>query len=939
MLQFKRLLLNGAVVAVLATLSVWVILESLTPILKDTPPVHLFLAAVMLATWAGGLGAGILATVLSALVSAYFLIEPHQSLLIIEVSKQLHVLLFVLAGGSLSLIIAFLREIQARALAEATRQRERLEQEIAKREQIELALKSAHTEAMTEKNRLEAVMQALPIGLSILDAEGGNPQSNRAFAQIWGGALPAVRSVNDYAAFKAWWAETGQPVRSEEWASARAVREGETIVGQLIEISRFDGSRAFVHNSAAPIRDATGQIAGSAVAIMDITERIRIERALRESEERFHAFMSNSPAIAWIKDSHGRHVYLNKTYENRFGVQLDDWRGRTDFELWPRETAEQFWKNDQAVLARGGPLEIVEQTPGCNGRPNFWLNFKFPIQDASGNQYVAGIGIDITERQQAEEALRQAKQELEHRIVEHEHAERKRLQLETTLTKIVATAPGVLCSYRLRQNGSACFPYASPAIREIYGLPPEALTEDAAPIFPLIHPDDMEHIHATVAESARELSPWHCEWRVRHPDKGEIWVEGRSIPEREPDGGILWHGFIHEITERKRVEKSLKEADRRKNEFLAMLGHELRNPLAPIRNAVQILKSQNPADSNLAWSVHVIDRQVGHLARLLDDLLDVARIMQGRIMLKTKSVDLIEIIDSAVETCRPLVEARKQILSVSHPATPQWIEGDPVRLTQTLSNLLNNAAKYTPEGGKISLKMVRDDHEGVITVEDTGVGICPEILPHIFDLFTQADRSLAHAQGGLGIGLTLAQRLVEMHGGTITASSEGLGRGSEFTVRLPLIPSERPMTGPPSQVQVASSPARLRVLVVDDYADAAESLGVLLRSIGHEVAVAEGGLEAIERASALQPQVVLLDIGLPDLDGYEVAKRLRELPETQQAVLIALTGYGQPEDRERSKAAGFDHHLLKPVDLDVLSALLASATGEQKPQAQESAGR
>jgi CheY-like chemotaxis protein/two-component sensor histidine kinase len=379
-----------------------------------------------------------------------------------------------------------------------------------------------------------------------------------------------------------------------------------------------------------------------------------------------------------------------------------------------------------------------------------------------------------------------------------------------------------------------------------------------------------------------------------------------------------------DITGRKRVEEALRLADRRKDQFLAMLAHELRNPLAPIRNTVQLLKMQEAIDPTLARSLNVIDRQVSHMARLLDDLLDVARIMQGKITLKIERFELASIVNDAIETTRSLIESRRQELIILKTATPLWVEGDRVRLAQVLYNLLNNAAKYTGEGGKITLSILREGADAVIEVRDAGIGIAPDILPQIFELFIQADHSLSHSQGGLGIGLTLVRQLVEIHGGTITAASAGIGQGSAFTVRLPAVSIESsPIES--AQPQSALPMSKFRILIVDDYADAAESMAMLLQMEGHDVETADCGMKAIERAQVFHPQVVLLDIGLPDLDGYEVAKRLRMLPETQDAMLIALTGYGRAEDRERSQSAGFNHHLLKPISLGTLLALLNSS--------------
>lgn len=379
---------------------------------------------------------------------------------------------------------------------------------------------------------------------------------------------------------------------------------------------------------------------------------------------------------------------------------------------------------------------------------------------------------------------------------------------------------------------------------------------------------------------------------------------------------------VHDITERKQTERMLHEADCRKNEFLAMLGHELRNPLAPIRNAVQVLKTQSVANPTLDWCSGIIDRQVSHMALLLDDLLDVARIMQDKITLKIERFDFLEIIDDAMEISHPLIESRQLELVICRTDTPLWVEGDRVRLTQALSNLLNNAAKYTDENGKITLAVSLEADELVIKVQDNGVGITPEMLPRIFDLFIQAEPSLARSQGGLGIGLTLTRRLIEMHGGTISAASSGTLQGSEFIMRLPLAKVASAAQSP--QVEATPSPASLRILVVDDHADVAESLAMLLQLQGHVVATADCGLKGVEKARTFKPQVVLLDIGLPDISGYEVARRLRKLPETQHVSLVAISGYGQPEDYEQSKSAGFDHHLLKPLDSTSLSALLAT---------------
>jgi signal transduction histidine kinase/DNA-binding response OmpR family regulator len=380
-----------------------------------------------------------------------------------------------------------------------------------------------------------------------------------------------------------------------------------------------------------------------------------------------------------------------------------------------------------------------------------------------------------------------------------------------------------------------------------------------------------------------------------------------------------------------RLYRDVQEADRRKNEFLSMLAHELRNPLAPIRNGVHILQAVNVADPQVREVRDMIGRQVRHLVRLVDDLLDISRITRGKIRLQTEPVDVGAVIASAVETCRPLIDDRRHRLVVSMPPVPVRVTGDAVRLTQVVGNLLNNAAKYTPEGGRIWVSAGREGDQAVIRVRDSGMGIPAGMAGSIFDLFTQVNNSLDRGQGGLGIGLTLVRRLVELHRGTVEAHSEGPDRGSEFVVRLPLLRVAGDEWRGAGEDSGASSPASLhpppatrRVLVVDDNRDAAESLALLLGVAGHATRVSHDGPSALTTAAEFQPDAVLLDIGLPGMDGYEVARRLRAAPTTRRALLVALTGYGQIEDQRRAREAGFDHHLVKPADLEALAALLST---------------
>jgi signal transduction histidine kinase/ActR/RegA family two-component response regulator len=368
-----------------------------------------------------------------------------------------------------------------------------------------------------------------------------------------------------------------------------------------------------------------------------------------------------------------------------------------------------------------------------------------------------------------------------------------------------------------------------------------------------------------------------------------------------------------------RSEEALRDAARRKDEFLAMLGHELRNPLAPIRNAIQVMHKPAASDSVVKRAHEIIDRQIDRLTRLVDDLLDVSRIVSGKISLQETMLEIDNVINRAVEGSLPFIEARNQNLVLHVPREPLWIKGDLVRLDQVISNLLNNAAKYSDIGARIRLDVLASDQWVTVRVQDNGSGITPEFLPHVFDLFAQANHSLARTQGGLGIGLTLVKRLVEMHGGRVEVHSEGSGRGSEFLVHLPRERKPAQMgLRTLSHNQVSGSEEPVRVLVVDDNHDAAESLAFLLSLEGYTVDVAYDGVTALSEAAKFHPQVVLLDIGMPGMDGYQVARELRAGESTRSMSIIALTGYGQPDDREHASAAGFDEHLTKPVDTELL---------------------
>jgi PAS domain S-box-containing protein len=437
-----------------------------------------------------------------------------------------------------------------------------------------------------------------------------------------------------------------------------------------------------------------------------------------------------------------------------------------------------------------------------------------------------------------------------------------------------------------------------------------------------VHPADVAAVDAALSMSRETQMLYSQEYRIVRADTGAVrWLRviGRFLYDESgaPTRGV---GVSFDDTDRKAAEIALREADQRKDVFLATLAHELRNPLAPIRNAAQMLGSSKLVPEQLQWAQSVIQRQVKHMAWLLDDLLDVARITQGKLELKRQHITLNGMVDAAVETARPLLDSKSHRFIVTLPAEPVTLDADPLRLSQVLSNLLTNAAKYTDPGGHIALSGQIDNGTLVLSIKDNGIGIPPESLNGIFAMFSQVDGAAGHSEGGLGIGLALVHGLTELHGGVVEAKSEGLGHGSEFIVKLPIVSRDAVAT-PNAEVPAPALIGR-RVLVADDNQDAADSLAMILEMSGHDVRVVHDGLAALAVAQSFRPDTVLLDIGMPQLNGYEVARALRREPWGTGITLIALTGWGQESDRQKAMDAGFDRHLTKPIDPDALETLM-----------------
>jgi PAS domain S-box-containing protein len=645
-----------------------------------------------------------------------------------------------------------------------------------------------------------------------------------------------------------------------------------------------------------------------------LTEALRsTEERLAAARRRLDSAMIAGEVGTFEWDIVADRLYGDANFERLFDLALDasgaaplaDFANAIHPEDRPR-TLERVAR----TVATGEPYESEYRIVSGGGER--WVIARGKLErDAAGRAVrFAGVLVDITERKRAEAARNDSQAQLE----------RQSRILETVLSSINDFA------YTFDRDGR--FLFVNKPLLDLWGLK----LEDAVGknFFDLKYPDalaaKLQAQIQQVFDTQRSLSD---ETSYTSPTGEGGFYEYIFTPVFGPDGRVdVVAGSTRDITGRKRTEEALRAADQRKDEFLATLAHELRNPLAPVRNAANLLRIDN-SPASVAWAGEMIGRQVDHLTRLIDDLLDISRVRLNKFELRREPLELAEVVRGAVEAARSAIEERRHELTVELPPAPVRVSGDLVRLSQALVNLLTNAARYTEPGGRISLSVAREDADAVVRVKDTGIGVSSENLPRLFEMFFQADSTLERSQAGLGIGLSLVRRVMELHGGRVEALSDGAGKGSEFVVRLPALEEQGGRAAEPPAAAALERPAPVshRVLVADDNRDATQSLAALLRLSGNEVHTAHDGLEAVDAAATLRPDAVLIDIQMPKLNGYDACRRIREQPWGKDMLLIAQTGWAQEEDKLRAREAGFDAHLVKPVDLDAVVKLLASLPG------------
>ena len=656
--------------------------------------------------------------------------------------------------------------------------------------------------------------------------------------------------------------------------------------------------------SFSALRDEQGQVRGVLCTTLDVTHRVLALQQAQDVDTRLQMSLDASGHIGtWTVDLDTMKTYMDERFARLFGMDGAAARSGPDIDNFIDLIHEQDRARVQAAvraaIASGGAYQSEYRVPQPSGAM-VWVNSKGRVfQDGvTGARRFAGVAIDITDRKLAEQAVRDS--------------EAKFRTIANAMPQMVwSTLPDGFHDYYNEQ----WYAYT--------GMPPGST--DGEGWNGMFHPDDQERAWQCWRQCLATGAVYEIEYRLRHHSGQYRWVLGRALPVRDEAGRITrWMGTCTDIHLHKQAEDELHRANRQKDEFLAMLAHELRNPLAPISTSAQLLGMTGVSPAIIQRASEVISRQVAHMTSLVDDLLDVSRVTRGLVTVARDTCDMKLILAGALEQTRPLVESRAHVLDVSTPEEAVLVHGDRNRLVQVIANLVSNAAKYTPQHGRIGVVLALKGTDVRLTVTDNGSGMDAELLPHVFDLFTQGHRTPDRSQGGLGLGLALVKNIVGLHEGSVSAHSEGLGKGSTFVMTLPRV---MPSAEAGAATQLGGGAVRpMRIMLVDDNVDAVQSLAALLQGDGHTVTSHFDGRTALDDARSALVEVFILDIGLPDIDGYELVRRLRVLPGMDRAYFIALTGYGQSHDRSLALAAGFDHHCIKPINMDELRLLLRLAS-------------
>lgn len=723
---------------------------------------------------------------------------------------------------------------------------------------------------------------------------------NDAYAEILGAKHPAAlgRRFHDI------WAEIWSDIHPIIAQAMQGIATYHENLPLTVNRKGYDEDAWFTF-SYSPVRDESGQVAGMFCAVTETTEQVLAERHRAEELERLRNLFQQAPGVIAVLRGEN-HVFeiANDAYLRLVGHRLV--LGKPVREALPEVADQGFIDLLDRVYATGEPYIGHEISVKLQRRPEGpleerFVNFVFqPAVDHRGE--ITGIfveGSDVTEAVKANQALRESEQRLR--------------QLANTIPQLAWMSDQAGWTHWYNDRW---LEYTGATPEEMQGMGWEQA----------LHPDWVSGVMSKWRASIESGQAFEMSFPLRASNGEYRTFFSRAAPLRDAAGNIVqWFGTNTDVTPIEDAQNELKAANRRKDEFLAMLAHELRNPLAPIATAAELLKLTALDEERVRKTSEVIARQVTHMTELVDDLLDVSRVTRGLVTLQEETLSIGSLLADAIEQVHALMESKRHHFTVHVPDQQFLVKGDRTRLIQVFSNILNNAAKYTPAEGRIALRVRADEARVEVSVEDDGIGIAPTLLPYVFDLFTQAERSPDRSQGGLGLGLALVKSLLELQGGEVSAYSEGSGKGSRFVVRLLRVKESNSHSENPGAVdEIPDAGNKTRVLVVDDNKDAAAMLLLLLEAAGHDVDISYCAHDALAIARRHAPAILFVDIGLPDMDGYELARRLRAAPETASSLLIAVTGYGQPQDRERALQAGFDHHLVKPVKLHEVLQLAVS---------------